>query len=498
MKKSTMIKSAAFGTMFAVSTIAAALNLSSGWNLVGNNSTTPINVATTFGDSAKISTVWQWNKNTSKWGFYTPSMTSAELSTYIAQRGYELITTINPKDGYWVNTVYANVTPTPAGTTAPTASDLTYGWNLVVGDSSTSPAQLARKLNTDLAASSKQVSTMWAFDNVTRKWKFYAPAMTAGALSDYIASKGYLPLTAIASEEGVWINVENGAAPVTVEITPDSLVLDCKPVVGTYDIPEINSTVNNAWHFQNNAWGFSNSPALTAGDWSECIGAALVSPTTAVARWTYDFGAYAMGTGNVTSDGTGTNIAQVKGYPYISYGNFMHNVKHTTGSDMPKQLKSFTSAIVSWDYQLTHSVSKVVNASSPGDGGNVAFDIWIGATPTTDYAHMKVEMMIWVDYWGNNMAAYDNLPNRKANVVIDGHEYKVYIDTTDSRYFVVYAALNPGTHTNDSINVTSFVSDLIARGYVTNSDYLLDIEFGNELYEGKGEMRINNFTVNVQ
>ena len=64
-----MIKSAAFGTMFAVSTMAAALNLSSGWNLVGNNSAGPINVATTFADPAKVTTVWKWNKQTSKWGF---------------------------------------------------------------------------------------------------------------------------------------------------------------------------------------------------------------------------------------------------------------------------------------------------------------------------------------------------------------------------------------------------------------------------------------------
>ena len=39
-----------------------ALNLPLGWSLLGNSGVSPIDVATTFGDATKISTVWKWNK----------------------------------------------------------------------------------------------------------------------------------------------------------------------------------------------------------------------------------------------------------------------------------------------------------------------------------------------------------------------------------------------------------------------------------------------------
>ena len=220
MKKNSMIKTAAFGTMFAVSTMAAALNLSSGWNLVGNNSTSAINVATTFADTSKITTVWKWNKTTGKWAFYAPTMDNTALATYAASRGYEILSTISPKEGYWINGSSGTVV-TPEGTNVPTGNELSSGWNLVVGTAGNTPGQLASTLNIGLNSAGQQVSTIWAWDTASSKWKFFSPTLAAQggtALADYISSKGYKAFDFISASDGVWVNVETSTTPPTAVV----------------------------------------------------------------------------------------------------------------------------------------------------------------------------------------------------------------------------------------------------------------------------------------
>ena len=244
MKKKTMIKSATFGTLFAVSTIAAALNLSSGWNLVGNNSAGPINVATTFADPAKVTTVWKWNKVTGKWAFYTPTMSNTALSTYVSDRGYELLTEINAKEGYWINGS-GGVVVTPEGTNVPTGNELSNGWNLVVGAAGKTPGQLASTLNTGLSSAGQQVSTIWAWDNSSAKWKFFSSTLAAQggtALADYISSKGYKAFDFISESDGIWVNVETSTTPPVVidpacTYVPPTTITYPSEYNGSYPIP---------------------------------------------------------------------------------------------------------------------------------------------------------------------------------------------------------------------------------------------------------------------
>ena len=62
---------------------ATVLNLTAGWNLLGNGSAAPIEVATTFADATKIAAVWKWNRSAGTWALYAPSLSSAELPTPI-------------------------------------------------------------------------------------------------------------------------------------------------------------------------------------------------------------------------------------------------------------------------------------------------------------------------------------------------------------------------------------------------------------------------------
>lgn len=199
------------------------LDLTPGWNLLGNSSATSIDVASSFGDAGKITTVWKWNNTTSKWAFYAPSLSSAALAAYAQTKGHDVLISIGSKEGFWVNAASAGtlIGPVAAGAML-TEGDLQPGWNLMGSADSKSPSQLNQGLSGSLDAAGKALVTAWAWDAAKMQWKFFAPALEAQggtALSDYIGSKGYLTFgAALSAAEGFWLNI--GTAP-PVQVAPD-------------------------------------------------------------------------------------------------------------------------------------------------------------------------------------------------------------------------------------------------------------------------------------
>ena len=221
----------------------ATLNLATGWNLLGNGSAATIDVASVFGDAAKITTVWKWNKTTSKWAFYAPSMSPSALTTYAQGKDYEVLTSLVPKDGFWVNatTAIALTAPVANGVTL-IESDLQQGWNLVGSANNKTPSQLNQSLSSSLNAAGKTIVTAWAWDASKTKWAFYAPLLEAQggtALADYITSKDYLPFsTVLSATDGFWLNIGATAAstiPVGKGIMPSiGWDVSISPAIYTY------------------------------------------------------------------------------------------------------------------------------------------------------------------------------------------------------------------------------------------------------------------------
>ena len=96
----------------AFGSTAYAIQLVQGWNLLGNNVNQIYSVATLFGDPKIVITVWKWDTAMLSWQFYSPSMTTADLQTYAASKGYGVLSQIKPDEGYWVNAnAAASITP---------------------------------------------------------------------------------------------------------------------------------------------------------------------------------------------------------------------------------------------------------------------------------------------------------------------------------------------------------------------------------------------------
>jgi hypothetical protein len=111
--------------MLVTNAIAQPHTLIKGWNLEGNDTGTAVYPNALFGNatnatllSTSINTVWVWDKNAAQWYFFTPSMTPNELSLYANSKGYGVLATIPPGQGFWVN-AYLDV---PVDLAAPSSS----------------------------------------------------------------------------------------------------------------------------------------------------------------------------------------------------------------------------------------------------------------------------------------------------------------------------------------------------------------------------------------
>jgi len=189
-------------------------NIVPGWNLLGNNSIGPLDITTYAGlaDPAKVNSIWTWNNAASRWAFYTPSFDTATLATYAQSKGYDVLSSVASKQGFWVNakTAVTVTSPWNSGTRL-AESDLKQGWNLVGSNDNKTPSDLEQQLRQSLHLTGKSINTVWAWDNTKSTWRFHSPlleAQGADAVQNYANAHGYEIFTSgLSSSVGSWINL---------------------------------------------------------------------------------------------------------------------------------------------------------------------------------------------------------------------------------------------------------------------------------------------------
>jgi hypothetical protein len=194
----------------------AVLSFGPGWNLVGNSRSAALDVAGSFADTSRVSSVWKWAAGTRKWAFYTPNLGGAELVSYSASRGFDALSTILGGEGFWVNARTNFTVSLPAGNEVGSASfqTLPAGWSLIATGDTTTPAGFNTFISVSAAGATLQnLTSLWAWDSAQSKWYFYSPGLQSqggSALSDYIAAHGYLDFTAASKTlgpgAGFWVN----------------------------------------------------------------------------------------------------------------------------------------------------------------------------------------------------------------------------------------------------------------------------------------------------
>jgi hypothetical protein len=204
---------------------AGNLPLAVGWNLVGNGHETGFDVSSLFGDFNLVTSVWKWVAQTTKWAFYAPSMSTQALTDYATTKGYDVLSRVEPGEGFWVNSKQALAVNVPAGAVVASSTfnpagtrPLGLGWSLIATGDNPTPTAFNSALSVTPPTPGSlplNVISIWAWDTVTPGWYFWAPSLVnSNQLQSYIQSKGYLdsttipnsPMGTLTPNTGAWVN----------------------------------------------------------------------------------------------------------------------------------------------------------------------------------------------------------------------------------------------------------------------------------------------------
>jgi len=217
--------------------------------------------------------------------------------------------------------------------------------------------------------------------------------------------------------------------------------------------------VNDEYKVQNNTWGYIASSCST---YTQCVFHDSINPS--VFGWEWHV--------NCASDNPS--------YPRVEYGWNPWSIESTT-HNLPRKLSSLSSVVISF--------SKMFSANGTY---NMAFDIWITKSDTSNVKNTKAEIMIWLDYTlvpGTDLTI--------GNLTINHETYDFYKNTTWST--IAYLAFVKKNNTwNGQIDILPFISYLVENNHISSNDYLVDIEFGNEIWAGTGLLELTDYNITIE
>jgi hypothetical protein len=265
------ISSSVASSRDATPLLQPVVGIKAGWNLVGNGTGSPLRVATFFGNSSRVQSVWKWIRKGATpgvvyptWAFFTPQQADGGQA-YAVSKGYEFLTVINGGEGFWVNALAPYSLQMPSG--LPALSDtfqpgrsihaLRAGWNMVAIGETQTPNSFDNAISTTTAATGQippQLTSIWAWNPERSTWYFWAPTLAnSSELETYIGEHGYLnfasmpatPLGTIPPGTGFWANVVTTVPPVlpvyrTSYENRHNAVLDNPTIPTPWEIPNMD------------------------------------------------------------------------------------------------------------------------------------------------------------------------------------------------------------------------------------------------------------------
>ena len=232
-----------------------------------------------------------------------------------------------------------------------------------------------------------------------------------------------------------------------------------------------------------------------------CIGSSrIASAQSTCSRWDVtplDSGAYnfQMNEWNstlpecVNISGTGFTITTASfnlptnGAPanYTSVYRGCHWGTCTSSNPFPIQESNIASAVSS------------VNLTQPsGSDNDAAYDIWFNQSSTTSGQPNGTEVMIWLNHQG----VIQPFGSPTATATINGANYEVWTGNQSSWKVISYVATTPVTSVTN-LNLKPFFADAVSRGSLSSSWWLIDVEFGFEIWTGGQGLAMSNFSVSA-
>jgi hypothetical protein len=166
-------------------------------------------------------------------------------------------------------------------------------------------------------------------------------------------------------------------------------------------------------------------------------------------------------------------------YPSIFRGCHWGNC--TSSNPFPIQESNIASA----------STSVAITQPS-GYNNDAAYDIWFNQTSTTAGQPNGTEIMIWINHQGSP----EPFGSQTATETIDGATWAVWTGRQTSWNIVSYVRETPVTSVSN-LNLLPFFSDAVSRGSLESSWWLLDVEYGFEIWTGGAGLGISGYSVSA-
>ncbi|MEK8022265.1 MAG: EamA family transporter [Candidatus Hydrogenedentota bacterium] len=202
-------------------------------------------------------------------------------------------------------------------------------------------------------------------------------------------------------------------------------------------------------------------------------------------EWSGDFGQQMEVEGSIFRIVAGDFNMPVAGPPatYPSIFKGCHWGNCTSNSGMPIQVGRIGSATSSW-------------RATPAPGAwNMAYDIWFNTTPTPRGKAQpdRAELMIWLAASGGVKPA----GTRVGTVILSGMNWDIWLYTGFQWKLVSYSASVPVTEVSN-LDIKAFADDMVSRGYLNRTDYMIAIEAGFEIWNGGIGLSSDTFVAAVQ
>ncbi|MBN2196494.1 MAG: hypothetical protein JW751_27025 [Polyangiaceae bacterium] len=181
----------------------------------------------------------------------------------------------------------------------------------------------------------------------------------------------------------------------------------------------------------------------------------------------------------------------------------------TWTSGDPISVKAFAAAILGWHWSgIDPSSGLPVELSAqhdipcswsfkvdidPEGSLNVAYDLWVHTTGNADSVTTPSdEVMVWEYAYQKD----DPIGTFVATTTVGGVDWDLYEGSNGGNQ--VHSFLRKNYTTCDDVNLRDFLDDLVVRGSLDESQYLISIEAGPEVVMGTGSVNTEYFSCNVE
>lgn len=175
---------------------------------------------------------------------------------------------------------------------------------------------------------------------------------------------------------------------------------------------------------------------------------------------------------------------QVKSYASVVLG--WHWGWQVSNTGLPVQISSNSDVTCGWTYNVTTTGTF-----------NVAYDLFTSTSSDPGSGDPTDEIMIWL-YSGGGAGPIGSLfSGADQPVSVAATDWNLY--TGNNGVWNVYSYVKvSNADTGATLNIMDFMNDLVSRGLMSSSKYLLSVQAGTEVFDGSGQLDTSSYYCTIQ